>query len=119
MKRKSDLPLTPRTNLEPPLTALKLQVQLAERAKTEESRQKAFGRLHAGIDRATGLVQQLLVIARLDPDAHKKPFVSVKLDEVISAVADELTVLAQQKNITLETALKRLSLPAWKMRSNF
>lgn len=90
--------------LRTPLTALKLQVQLAERAKTEESRQKAFGRLHAGIDRATGLVQQLLVIARLDPDAHKKPFVSVKLDEVISAVADELTVLAQQKNITLETA---------------
>ena len=90
--------------LRTPLTALKLQVQLAERAKTEESRQKAFGRLHAGIDRATGLVQQLLVIARLDPDAHKKPFVSVKLDEVIGAVADELTVLAQQKNITLETA---------------
>ena len=83
--------------LRTPLTALKLQVQLAERAKTEENRQKAFGRLHAGIDRATGLVQQLLVIARLDPDAHKKPFVSVK-------VADELTVLAQQKNITLETA---------------
>ena len=90
--------------LRSPLTALKLQVQLAERAKTEESRQKAFGRLHAGIDRATGLVQQLLVIARLDPDAHKKPFVSVKLDEVIGAVADELTVLAQQKSITLETA---------------
>lgn len=59
--------------LRTPLTALKLQVQLAERAKTEESRQKAFNRLHAGIDRATGLVQQLLVIARLDPDAHKNP----------------------------------------------
>lgn len=88
--------------LRTPLTALKLQVQLAERAKSEESRQKAFNRLHAGIDRATGLVQQLLVIARLDPDAHKKPFVEVNLSEVILSVADELSVLAQQKNISLE-----------------
>lgn len=89
--------------LRTPLTALKLQVQLAERAKTEESRQKAFNRLHAGIDRATGLVQQLLVIARLDPDAHKKPFVVVNLADVIGSVVDELSVLAQQKNIALET----------------
>ena len=88
--------------LRTPLTALKLQVQLAERAKTPETQQKAFTRLHAGIDRATGLVQQLLIIARLDPDAHKKPFVNVALDQVISSVADELTVLAQQKNIVLE-----------------
>lgn len=89
--------------LRTPLTALKLQVQLAERAKTAESRQKAFNRLHAGIDRATGLVQQLLVIARLDPDAHKKPFVVVNLADVIGSVVDELSVLAQQKNIALET----------------
>lgn len=89
--------------LRTPLTALKLQVQLAERAKTDESRQKAFSRLHAGIDRATGLVQQLLVIARLDPDAHKKTFVTVNLEEVLKSVVDELTVLAQQKNIALES----------------
>ena len=95
--------------LRTPLTALKLQVQLAERAKTEESRQKAFNRLHAGIDRATGLVQQLLVIARLDPDAHKKPFVKVHLDQVIKSVADELMVLAQQKNITLETSASNIA----------
>lgn len=87
--------------LRTPLTALKLQVQLAERAKTPQAQQKAFNRLHAGIDRATGLVQQLLIIARLDPDAHKKPFVTVQLDLIMQSVVDELTVLAQQKNITL------------------
>ena len=88
--------------LRTPLTALKLQVQLAEIAKTPEAQLKAFARLHAGIDRATGLVQQLLIIARLDPDAHKKPFVEVALDRVINSVADELAVLAQQKDICLE-----------------
>lgn len=87
--------------LRTPLTALKLQVQLAERAKTPEAREKAFNRLHAGIDRATGLVQQLLVIARLDPDAHQKPFTEVDLARVIESVADELGVVAQQKNISL------------------
>lgn len=87
--------------LRTPLTALKLQVQLAERAKTPEAREKAFNRLHAGIDRATGLVQQLLVIARLDPDAHQKPFTEVNLARVIESVADELGVVAQQKNISL------------------
>lgn len=95
--------------LRTPLTALKLQVQLAERAKTDEARQKAFTRLHAGIDRATGLVQQLLVIARLDPDAHKKPFVTVHLNAVIKSVADELTVLAQQKNISISTDAEDVS----------
>lgn len=95
--------------LRTPLTALKLQVQLAERAKTDEARQKAFTRLHAGIDRATGLVQQLLVIARLDPDAHKKPFVTVNLAAVVKSVADELAVLAQQKNISIETDADSIS----------
>lgn len=95
--------------LRTPLTALKLQVQLAERAKTDEARQKAFTRLHAGIDRATGLVQQLLVIARLDPDAHKKPFVTVNLTAVVKSVADELAVLAQQKNISIETDADSIS----------
>ena len=84
-------------------------MQLAERAKTDEARQKAFTRLHAGIDRATGLVQQLLVIARLDPDAHKKPFVTVNLAAVVKSVADELAVLAQQKNISIETDADSIS----------
>ena len=81
----------------------------SQNAKTDEARQKAFTRLHAGIDRATGLVQQLLVIARLDPDAQKKPFVTVNLAAVVKSVADELAVLAQQKNISIETDADSIS----------
>ena len=88
--------------LRTPLTALKLQVQLAERAKTPQSQEKAFSRLHAGIDRATGLVQQLLTIARLDPDAHTKPFVEVNVEQILKSVSEELTVLAQQKHIRID-----------------
>ena len=50
--------------LRSPLAALKLQVQGVRRAVTEVDREVAAARLTAGIDRATRLVEQLLVLAR-------------------------------------------------------
>jgi two-component system OmpR family sensor kinase len=91
--------------LRTPLTALKLQIQLAELAKTPEAQQKAFSRLHEGIERATRLVQQLLTIARLDPDATQKPFLPVSLNKVLQSTHDEMTVLAEQKAIEISTDL--------------
>jgi len=91
--------------LRTPLTALKLQIQLAERAKTQESQLKAFSRLHEGIERATRLVQQLLTIARLDPDATQKPFVPVDLEKVLRSTQDEMTVVAGQKSIEITSEL--------------
>lgn len=95
--------------LRTPLTALKLQIQLAERAKTPEAQQKAFSRLHEGIERATRLVQQLLTIARLDPDATQKPFISVRLDKVLQSTYDEMTVVAEQKAIEISTDLQEVN----------
>ena len=92
--------------LRTPLTALKLQIQLAERAKTPEAQLKAFSRLHEGIERATRLVQQLLTIARLDPDATQKPFVAVALEKVLQSTHDEMSVVAEQKAIAITTDLQ-------------
>ncbi|WPC66599.1 ATP-binding protein [Rhodoferax ferrireducens] len=50
--------------LRSPLAALKLQVQGLRRAADETARDVAINRLNAGIDRATRLVEQLLVLAR-------------------------------------------------------
>ncbi|WP_373991743.1 ATP-binding protein [Duganella sp. BuS-21] len=50
--------------LRSPLTALKLQLQLAERATDDEARKIAFRKLHERLDRAVHLVQQLLTLAR-------------------------------------------------------
>lgn len=50
--------------LRSPLTALKLQVQGLQRAQDDDQRSTSIGRLNAGIDRATRLVEQLLVLAR-------------------------------------------------------
>ncbi len=89
--------------LRTPLTALKLQVQLAQRAKTPEAQAKCFSRLHEGINRATRLVQQLLTLARLDPDASKKPMNTIELHSLIASIQEEMAPIAQQKNIVITT----------------
>jgi two-component system OmpR family sensor kinase len=55
--------------LRSPLAALKLQLQLAERAADDAQRQAAFVKLHQRLDRATHLVQQLLTAARQEGGA--------------------------------------------------
>jgi two-component system OmpR family sensor kinase len=50
--------------LRSPLAALKLQAQGLQRATDDAGRELAVGRLMSGIDRATRLVEQLLVLAR-------------------------------------------------------
>ena len=56
--------------LRTPLTALLLQLQLAERARDEAEREKAHAMLREGIARAAHVVEQLLALAREDPDSH-------------------------------------------------
>jgi two-component system OmpR family sensor kinase len=55
--------------LRTPLAALRLQAQSLDRAETLEARKLAVSRLTAGIDRATRLVEQLLVLARQEASA--------------------------------------------------
>ena len=50
--------------LRSPLAALKLQAQGLQRAPDDAAREVAVSRLTAGIDRATRLVEQLLILAR-------------------------------------------------------
>jgi two-component system OmpR family sensor kinase len=55
--------------LRSPLAALKLQVQGLRRAADDATRDVAINRLNTGIDRATRLVEQLLVLARQQSNA--------------------------------------------------
>jgi len=87
--------------LRTPLTALSLQLQLAERAQTDAERARAFDRLRQGIRRATRLVQQLLTMARLDPDAAAAAPSAVPVGALVSSVADDLRPLAEERAIEL------------------
>ena len=96
--------------LRTPLTALTLQIQLAARAESVEERAIALDRMEQGVRRATRLVQQLLTMARLEPEASQKPAMPTSLAAVATAVVDELRPLAAQKSIVPDADVHS---PAW------
>jgi len=87
--------------LRSPLTALSLQAQVAERAAEPEKRAAALTTLRHGITRASHLVQQLLTLARLDPEAVQHPLVPLRLDELARTVVGDQVPLAADKSVDL------------------
>jgi signal transduction histidine kinase len=87
--------------LRTPLTALGLQIQLLERAPDDAARAAAIARLKDGVKRATRLVQQLLTLARLEPDAAEQRFAPLALAAVARRAAADLAPLADAKPVTL------------------
>lgn len=98
--------------LRTPLAAIKLQAQLLERAKDDQLRAKYGARLQQGVARATRLVEQLLTIARLDPDAADKPVSEVDLAQVANATVEELSASAAAKAITLTARTEPVTIMA-------
>lgn len=89
--------------LRTPLAALKTQAQVARRADNASQRDAALENLILGTDRATHLVEQLLTLARLDPEGE-----SAVLKETCDLAALARRILADQtptalsKHIELE-----------------
>lgn len=88
--------------LRSPLTALKLQLQLLDRAADDASRSQALEKLHEGVDRATRLIEQLLTAARTDPDDAKLSFQQIDLAELVRQTIGEVFVFAQERRIGIE-----------------
>ena len=81
--------------LRTPLTAIRLQLQLAERAVDPAERAAAFRDLKGGVDRTVRLVEQLLTLARQEaaPAAQE----SVALDELAREVVAGLAPIADSR----------------------
>lgn len=86
--------------LRTPLTVVGLQLHILERSSSETERTEAISTLHDGINRATRMVSQLLVLARLEPEA---PVVlsDVALSELAGEVVAERSRIAEKKSIDL------------------
>lgn len=87
--------------LRTPLTALRLQLQLAERAHDSAERDKAHGMLREGIARATRVVEQLLALARQDPDVPVESSAQVDLAELAKSVAHAQEPAAAARGLSL------------------
>ena len=87
--------------LRTPLAALKTHAEISLGADNEEEQQKALRKVVQGVNRATRLVEQLLTLARLDPDTG---FTNIRrFDLFIAAenvLSDEASI-AIDKNIEI------------------
>jgi two-component system, OmpR family, sensor kinase len=87
--------------LRTPLTALRLQVQLAERATDDIERQAAFGDLKQGLERATRLLQQLLTLARQEPGAFEQAHIALDLGALVHSVISNFALTANAQQVDL------------------
>jgi signal transduction histidine kinase len=87
--------------LRTPLTALRLQLQLAERAATDEARVDAHAALREGIARSARLVEQLLALARLDPETVPLEAVEVDLLALARQSAEAQAVVAGSRGVRI------------------
>jgi two-component system OmpR family sensor kinase/two-component system sensor histidine kinase QseC len=88
--------------LRSPLTALRLQLQLLQRAPDAATRDEAIAALSGGIDRATRLVSQLLALARQEPGAAAPAaFEAVELRGLVEDALADLHPLAAHRGSTL------------------
>jgi two-component system sensor histidine kinase QseC len=89
--------------LRTPLAALKTQAQIAINAKTPEEREILLRNLIACVDRSTHVVQQLLTLSRLVPEAHSiDDTIIMNLSKLTAEIVAQLVPSAIEKNIEIE-----------------
>ena len=84
-----------------PLTALKVQAQVAQGALQREERMTAIDNIVTNVDRGTRLVEQLLTLARLDPEVTQKETEAVDLAALAAQVVGEYAPDAIRKGVDL------------------
>lgn len=88
--------------LRSPLTALRLQMALLERAPDDTARAEAAAALNAGIDRAARLVEQLLALARAEPGASQAEPAELDLSELVRGAVVDTLPFAHVRGTTVE-----------------
>lgn len=87
--------------LRTPLAALKTQAQVAQRSVAEDERHHALQQIVEGVDRATHLVEQLLTLARLDPERGLPHAAILALRPIVVECAAALAPSALEKSVEL------------------
>jgi len=87
--------------LRTPLAALKIQAQVALRSTDKTERHIALENVLRGVDRATRLVEQLLTLARIDPEMVTMAYQQVNLHDLVVALMKDSEPLAHAKQIEM------------------
>jgi two-component system OmpR family sensor kinase len=87
--------------LRTPLAALTLQADLAQRAPDASRRTAALQELQQGVARATRLTEQLLTMARLEPEAMARNFTDCDLAAIAKDAVVARAVIAADRHVDL------------------
>jgi signal transduction histidine kinase len=87
--------------LRSPLTAVRLQLQLLDRAPDETARREARVNLGAAVDRAIHLVEQLLTLARSEPREEAGDWAQIPLEQATADGIADANALAVARHIDL------------------
>lgn len=87
--------------LRTPVTALRLQLQLLQRADSDAARAEAAAELQAGIDRSQHLIEQLLNVARFEPDGESMRSEPVDLGALARSVVGAMSAKADHRGVDL------------------
>ncbi len=88
--------------LRTPLAALQAQLQVALRARDDKERERSLTQLQYGLTRASHLVDQMLQLARLDPESGLPDSKAVDLSILAEDVCAELGAAILDKNIDFD-----------------
>jgi len=89
--------------LRTPLAALKTQVQVALKTTDEKERESLFEKLIPSVDRIVHIMQQLLTLSRLVPEAASLYDISeINLSKITAEIIAHLVPMAIEKHIDIE-----------------
>ncbi len=87
--------------LRTPLAGIKAQAQVAKEASDDAALRHALGKVAQGVDTASRMVQQLLTLARLDPETDLTHLAPVDLATITADTLADLANTALHKHIDL------------------
>jgi len=85
--------------LRTPLAGLRVQAQVALRATTDEDRRRALRQIIVGVDRASHLVEQLLLLSRLDNNEVLDHPEAVDLQGIAAQTRQDLTSFSSERRV--------------------
>ena len=91
--------------LRTPLAVIRTHAQVAKRSKDPAERAEALRDVIAGVDRSVHLCSQLLVLARLDPDAAESVQRRASLADAVAQVIEDKQAAARAKAVAVTAAL--------------
>ena len=90
--------------LRTPLAAISAQAQVIKNAKTQETRVQAVEKLMLSVKRSTHVIQQLLTLSKMVPEASLSEQTTFKLEPLAQEILGEIVPKALEKDIQIELA---------------